>query len=213
MLTIRDFEKKYSGRLILSIPRVEFAPGIHWVKGENGSGKSTLFKSISGMIPFGGSILFDDGTSLSRQRKEYLQRVTYSEAEPLYPGFITAFDLFSFIGTARGASQNEQRHYYEMFGISDYLDNSCESYSSGMLKKVSLALSFLGSPKVIVLDEPLITLDASAQTTLLSLIAHEIQNNNTTFLISSHQQIIFPHIKIKNTFVIKNKTLISEDEH
>jgi ABC-2 type transport system ATP-binding protein len=210
MLTIRDFEKKYSDRLILSIPYAEFIPGVHWIKGENGSGKSTLFKSISGMIPFDGSISFDDGTSLRRDRKEYLQRVTYCEAEPSYPGFISAFDLFTFVGKARGAKEKEQRHYSTMFGIDDYLFNSCESYSSGMLKKVSLALSFLGSPELIVLDEPLITLDSTSQAILLSLIQSHVQNNATTFLISSHQQITFPEIQFKNTFTIKDKTLVKE---
>ena len=90
MLSIRNFTKKYSDRLILSIPEIDFVRGVYWIKGENGAGKSTLFKAIAGMIPFQGTITFADGTGVTTHRKKYLQRVAYAEAEPVYPTFAAA---------------------------------------------------------------------------------------------------------------------------
>lgn len=170
MLTVRKFSKKYSERLILSIPELTFSPGVHWVKGENGSGKSTLFRSIAGLIPFEGSIAFSDGVCMRTHAREFLQRVTYGEAEPVYPGFVSAADLFAFVGSARHASQAERDSLMHSFGIKEYSTQPSFSYSSGMLKKVSLAMCFLADPQVVVLDEPFVTLDAAAQQTLAWLI-------------------------------------------
>jgi ABC-2 type transport system ATP-binding protein len=89
--------------------------------------------------------------------------------------------------------------------------NSCQSYSSGMLKKVSLALSFLGDAKVTVLDEPFITLDAGAQKTLVELISILAEREEKTFLISSHQLIESMGMKINRTLNIQDKKLLPEN--
>jgi ABC-2 type transport system ATP-binding protein len=210
MLSIRNFSKKYSDRLILEIPTFDFASGAHWVRGENGSGKSTLFKAIAGMIPFEGEIFFSNGISFKRNPKGYLQRVTYSEAEPLFPGFISARDLFSFVGKARRASLTERKYYLSAFDIDEYELENCATYSSGMSKKVSIALAFLGRPDVIVLDEPLITLDAVAQSVLTELIRESIEKG-TTFLVSSHQQIDRRNIRLSGIYTLSNKQLLRQD--
>ena len=209
MLTVRKFSKKYSERLILSIPELSFPAGVHWIKGENGAGKSTLFRSIAGLIPFEGSIAFSDGVCMRTQAKKFLQRVTYGEAEPVYPGFVSARDLVTFVGNARHASQAERDSLLESFGINEYWAQPSFSYSSGMLKKVSLAMCFLGDPQVIVLDEPFVTLDASAQQTLASLIRDFVTKKETLILISS-QQTFDQLIPIKSVFTIHEKSLMQE---
>jgi ABC-2 type transport system ATP-binding protein len=209
MLSIRNFSKKYHGRTILSVAEIDFSPGVYWIKGENGSGKSTFFKSVCGLIPFEGEILLG-GFALKKDRKAYLQQVSYSEAEPSYPGFLTAHDLITFVGSARGSSEQKQLEIMSIFGLQEYAKNGCQSYSSGMLKKVSLALSFLGDTKVILLDEPFITLDAGSQKTLVGLIKGLAASGEKTFLISSHQSIENSGMTFNGTLVIKDKKLLPE---
>jgi ABC-2 type transport system ATP-binding protein len=207
MLEIHNYSKRYGDHLILEINALTLTSGMIWVKGENGSGKSTFFKSVAGLIPFEGSIKFPDGISPQKKPVDYRLRVNYSEAEPLYPTFLSANDLIRFVAGARKSSFDQQQHYIQAFGIESFMHSPCGSYSSGMLKKVSLVMAFLGNSSLIILDEPLITLDAESRNILTNLIRdRQRDRNDMLFLVSSHQQI--DNIPISKAYTILNKTLV-----
>lgn len=205
MLSINRFSKSYNDQLVLSVNALTLLPGIHWIKGENGSGKSTLFKAIAGLIPFDGEIQLNN-YNLKKNACAYRKLVNYSEAEPLYPGFLTPKDLVRFIGSTKGSPLKQQEYFADVFGIKEYYEKTFETFSSGMLKKVSLAIAFLGMPKVIILDEPLITLDIASRKILFDIISESLKNE-IIFLISSHQTIDDLNIPITNTYTIANKTI------
>ena len=79
-----------------------------------------------------------------------------------------------------------------------------------MLKKVSLTLAFLGSPKVIILDEPLITLDETARRILFALIQQYNEKQDVIFLLSSHQLLEDTQLLLKGIFSIRDKTIHPE---
>ena len=97
----------------------------------------------------------------------------------------------------------------DILGVDDYLQNPTGSYSSGMLKKLSLLLAFIGQPKWILLDEPLTTLDQSSQKTLCELIMQQWQQKNISFIITSHHDIENAAIHFDKTFLLKDKQLLS----
>ncbi len=208
MPTIQNFSKRFNDHLILEVSHQEFLPGVYWIKGENGSGKTTLFKSMAGIIPFEGEIAFQDGIEIKKDPQVYRKRVNYSEAEPTYPGFLTAKDMIRFIGKVKNESIENQETYTKTFGVDGFFDKPCETFSSGMMKKLSLVMAFFGDPKLIILDEPLITLDEQARNILFDLIRTKVKSGNTTFLISSHQSISASDLEIIQTLKIENKKLI-----
>ncbi|HZY78172.1 MAG TPA: ATP-binding cassette domain-containing protein [Cyclobacteriaceae bacterium] len=210
MLRFTNFSKSYNDHLVIAIPELELEAGVYWIRGENGSGKSTLFKSIAGLVPYKGMIAFSDKTDLREQPLEFRRRVNFSEAEPLFPGFLTSKDLIRFVGSAKGASISQQDEIIAKLGINLFVDQRCETYSSGMLKKLSIALGFLGDPKVIILDEPLITLDEWARNKLLGMIAEIDRKGDVITLLSSHQELDMPDLHIRRKFRIVNKSLTPE---
>ncbi len=205
MLTIKGYRKAYNGVTVPTVPELTLSKGIFWIKGDNGSGKSTFFKSVAGIIPHEGTIDYLDINSI-KQPTTYRKLVNYAEAEPSFPGFLTCKDLVRFVGKTRGASREQQDHFSKTFGIDQFFTKPCETFSSGMLKKLSLAIAFLGSPKIIILDEPLITLDLNARLVLNSVI-NEASQSGISFLISSHQLLDDLSLSVTDTFAINNKML------
>lgn len=184
MLRIANYRKAYGPDPVLTIPRLELPGGIYWLKGKNGAGKTTLLKSVAGLIPFDGEISVM-GLSLRQQRRAYTKTVSFAEAEPVYPSFLTGQELLGFYLQTKGGNKQNAIQIGEALGIASFLSQKVETYSSGMLKKLSLLLCFCGSPTLLLLDEPFITLDESAVTELQRLIA----TKNASFIISSHQEL------------------------
>ena len=189
MIQFKDYKKNYGNTLILEFPVMELEHNIYWLKGENGSGKTTLIKSIAGLVPFEGEISVE-GFHIKKHRIQYRNIVNYAEAEPLYPGFLTGSDLARFYAKVKSADAGQVTSLIKAFGISDYIANKTGTYSSGMAKKLSLALGFMGRPKLILLDEPLITLDQHAVEALKNAIV-ECYRAGVSFIITSHQEIDF----------------------
>ncbi|NJM26643.1 MAG: ABC transporter ATP-binding protein [Bacteroidia bacterium] len=206
MLCLSQFTKSYGALTVLKIDQLQFEPGIHWIRGENGSGKTTLFKSLSGLLPCEGSVTLGD-IDLHRQPVDYRRRVNYSEAEPLYPGFLTAKDLVRFVGKAKGADIPQQSELVSRFGVIRYFEHPCETFSSGMIKKLSLVLAFLGQPDVVILDEPLITLDEAARKVLFAIVDERLREKPMIFLVSSHQPFEAGALRINHEYVVSNQTV------
>ncbi|MGG7661513.1 ABC transporter ATP-binding protein [Dyadobacter sp. BHUBP1] len=209
VLEISQLTQRYGEREILSIPAFAIEKGIYWIQGENGAGKSTLFRTLAGMLPFEGNIRLDNKYDLKKHPVEYRLRLNLGEAEPLYPSFLTPADLIAFVAEAQRASRGQSDKLIKAFGI-NYLQNPFGSCSSGMVKKVSLLLAFLGDPSLIILDEPLITIDREAREVLFELIK-EYHHNGVTFLLSSHQLFEQEGLHVSRSFRLKNKTLVATD--
>ncbi|MFC5624367.1 ABC transporter ATP-binding protein [Algoriphagus winogradskyi] len=184
MLEIQHFKKTYPTGFQMEIDSLHLAKGIHLIKGENGSGKSTLLKAVVGIHDFEGEIKLD-GISLKKEPISFRKLVNYSEAEPLFPDFLSMDELIAFAAETKGADQSQIPVLKEILGIGDFSKNPIATYSSGMLKKTGLILAFLGKPSLIILDEPYTTIDVGTQQRLTELIHRELEGG-VSFLLTSH---------------------------
>lgn len=205
MFQLNQVLKKYDQHTILQIPTLAIGPGLHWLKGTNGSGKSTFMKMISGMIPFEGEITLN-GIDLKKNPVLYKRQLSYAEAEPLYPEFLTGADLIAFYNTLRKADEKESHELIARFGITEYYKNPIGTYSSGMAKKLSLVLAFIGKTTFILLDEPFVTLDVATVQTLLTTIK-EFQQQGCQFIFTSHQSPETAALPITSNLVAENHTI------
>ncbi len=204
MLQIKNYYKSYEGHVVLEIDNLTVPKGIHWVIGKNGSGKSTFFKSIAGITEFKGKILFE-GEPVAKVSSKL--KINYAEAEAQLPDYLAGRDILSFVAKTKKGPANQLSNLVELFGIESFWKNSISTYSSGMLKKISLIIGFLGNPRLIILDEPFILIDAITLEKLYRLIREEALAGNTSFLISSHQEIDFGILDLGNTYLIENQQI------
>ncbi|GAB3913990.1 hypothetical protein GCM10028803_58730 [Larkinella knui] len=206
MLAVRNFRKDYHNRLVLAIPQMDFPAGIHWLKGRNGSGKTTFFRSVAGLLPFEGSMVLDGRYDIRRQPVEYRLRVNYGEAEPLYPQFLTGWELIRWVAATKRAPASQVDELIDLFGIREFIKTPIGTYSSGMLKKTSLVLAFLGNPQLILLDEPLITLDQATTQAVIDRIRQN-REQGISFLLSSHQDVDPSELPVDSVWLVQHQTL------
>jgi len=208
MLSFKNFKKSYGAYPALKVPDLTLQPGIYWIKGVNGSGKSTLLKSIAGVLAFDGDILLDGSISLKNDPVAYRKLVNFSEAEALFPDFITGTELIDLFITAKDGEEGQEQALLDSMKMQSFVDRPVGTYSSGMLKKLSLLLAFLGEPKLILLDEPLITIDAASLEILYTWIADYHRAKGTTFLLTSHQPLDAAILPEARQLLVEDQTLI-----
>lgn len=206
MLSLYSFRKSFGSQLILDVPELQFQKGVHWIKGRNGSGKSTFFNCLAGLSPYQGTIKLDE-FNLRHRPEHYKLKVSYSQSEPAFPEFLTANDLIAFFAKLKGADNGQAEALKEALGVTAYADSVSGSYSSGMLKKLSIVLAFLGKPDWIILDEPLITLDKEAQQIVTDMIV-EKRAEGVSFLFATHQDFENAYIEATDVYEVKDQSIV-----
>lgn len=208
MLKLTEIRKDFSGVKILDIPSFGLQTGIYWLQGFNGSGKTTLMRMIAGICPFQGEIELND-ISLHSYPLQYRKLVSWAAAEPLYPAHITGKEMIVFYKDVRKDENSHIDFLIEYFGVKDYIKNPMGTYSSGMNKRLSLLLAFIGKAPLILLDEPLATLDSGAAQFLPGLIKKYNKEYGVSFIFSSHQSIDAGLLQPDRKFLIEANTIHS----
>jgi len=204
MLEILEARKSYHGTSVLYIPMLNLGEGLYWIRGVNGSGKTTLLKMIAGLLPFEGEIVLR-GINQHVSPASYRRLVSWAEAEPLYPSFITGKDLVSFYKEVRKAQDSQVTRLISLLEIQSFLHRPLGDYSAGMVKRLSLLLAFIGDMPLILLDEPLATLDAEGSARLPELIREYREERGVSFIFSSHQSLVC--LCVDRKFEIGEKTI------
>lgn len=205
MLTFNQVSKSYTTHRVLSVPGLTIPAGTYWLEGANGSGKTTLLKIIAGITPFNGTLQFNK-IDIKKSPVAYRDCISFAEAEPLYPPMVTGWELIRFVQHARKETDQQVHTLIERTGIANFINRPVGQYSSGMVKKLSLMMAFIGQPHLILLDEPLITLDVNFVSVLLALI-REKQVEGISFVITSHQPFEETDLALHGKLLMKDETL------
>lgn len=186
LLQFTDFRKRYGPKTVLARQSFDMTGGIHLLTGPNGSGKSTLLKILAGMIPFEGQIELLGQITLQQDHRAHRLAVSYAEAEPLFPPYLTGQYLVDLFITLKEGQLAQLATLKEILGITDYFDQKIATYSSGMKKKLALCLSMVGNPRLILLDEPFNTLDPDSRLHLEQYLA-QLAAQGIHLLLATHQ--------------------------
>ena len=133
--------------------------------------------------------------------------VNFAEAEPLFPEFLTGTEMLALFAAAKGAPKGQEVYFIESMNMQSYINRPIGTYSSGMLKKLSLLLAFIGHPQLILLDEPLITIDTDALMVLYKWINKLNAEDGVSFMLSSHQILDAEIIGNTSLLEVENQSL------
>lgn len=214
MITIENLSKKYGVHTVLNVGQLSIPTGQSFgLVGNNGAGKTTLFSLLLDLIqPSSGHIINNE---VQVNTSEAWKPFTSSFIDETFLiGYLTPEEYFYFIGDLRGQNKAdvdallasyEDFFHGEILGQKKYL----RDLSKGNQKKAGIVASFIGNPKVVILDEPFANLDPTTQIRLKQIIKELVQQEDVTVLISSHDLI---HVtEVCERIVVLNKGEVVKD--
>jgi ABC-2 type transport system ATP-binding protein len=187
-LEARGLELRIGKRTLLHPMSFFLAPGrTLGVVGHNGAGKTTLFHVLLGLkFPVAGEIrLFgrDHRDPRSRKGLGYVPERPYLNLDLRFGAFLRFHA--GLIGLSGDALRRETVRVADEVGLGAHLDQRFRTFSKGMLQKAVLAQASLGSPGLLILDEPLSGLDPESREAVKSRMQAWKQEGRT-LVFSSH---------------------------
>ena len=189
MIEVKHLTKKYGSGVAVSDLSFKVESGkIYGFLGPNGAGKSTTMNIIAGCLaPTEGQVLIG-GYDICEEPDEAKRLIGYlPEQPPLYPD-MTPEEYLTFVGRAkglRGAELHEEIEYVmDATCIGGMRSRLIKNLSKGYKQRVGIAQAMLGSPEIIILDEPTVGLDPRQIIYIRSLIKKLDERH--TVILSSH---------------------------
>ena len=152
--------------------------------GRNGAGKSTLLKVMAGILPVQRGVVLDrKGTA---QPPEALRRMVGHMPEQVrWQGKRTLLAMLQELAVMDGGRLDLVEGAIRLVGLQEQMDLPMDSLSQGMRQRLTLASAMLGSPEVLLLDEPYNGLDPAAARSLTRVLTRLAQRG-VSVVISSH---------------------------
>ncbi len=161
--------------------------------GHNGAGKSTLIKLILGLIAPSGGRLQVLGQSPWRAHA-LRRRIGYLPESATFYGNLTGRELLDYLARLKQAPRAQIATLLDRVGLAHAADRRIGTYSKGMRQRLGLAQALLGSPDLVLLDEPTTGLDPQATRELYRIVG-ELRADGRCVLVSSHLLAeLEPHI-------------------
>lgn len=186
LLTVSDVSKVYDKKPAIKNISFSFESGkCVALIGPNGAGKTTILRILAGLLkPSSGSILFK-----GLQTNDDIRKVIgYLPQYPQFPGWMTGKEFLVFSGELAFLSKDDATQraetLMEKMGISEAKNKSIKTYSGGMKQRLGIAQAIIHKPKLLMLDEPVSSLDPIGRREVLTLM--EELKESMTILFSTH---------------------------
>ena len=191
-LRVKNLEFKVANKTILNKKNFSVSKGKHvLISGLSGSGKTTLMNLMSGLLkPTSGFVSFEEN-DFSKLTEENIDQIRSKNF-----GFIfqrlhlikhLTVEQNILLGLNKDQSPNIDELIYDI-GLKNKHTQLAKNLSFGESQRVVIARGIINSPKVIFADEPTSSLDDKNTKKVLELIFSQAKKNNSTIIISSHDE-------------------------
>jgi ABC-2 type transport system ATP-binding protein len=187
VITVRGVSKRYRQVLAVDNVTLDVRPGeVYALLGLNGAGKTTLIRMLLGMVrPTGGT--------LEVRKRQVTDRVVWSqvgylvESPSAYPELSVRENLEVVRRLRKIADRSSVDYAIDLFGLGPYADRRARALSLGNLQRLGLAKAFLHRPQLLVLDEPVNSLDPAGVVEVRTMLVNLAREQGVTVFLSSHR--------------------------
>jgi len=181
----RDRHKVAVDDLTLSANRGE----IFGLLGPNGAGKTTTLRMLATLIRPDRGDAWVDGCSIVSQPEEVRAKIAFLTSELKLEDFFTPNYLYDFFSQLHGVPADtaaaRKKALFERFGIDKFAEVKVANLSTGMKQKVSIVISLVHNPDIIIFDEPTNGLDVITARTVTDYL-QELRAEGKSIILSTH---------------------------
>ncbi|MCH1983189.1 ABC transporter ATP-binding protein [Ruminococcus sp. OA3] len=184
---IEHLSKRFDKKEVLKDISFSFDSGrIYGLLGRNGAGKTTLFNCVNRDMKTDGGRFFIDETD--GEREVSVKDVGYVLSTPTVPEFLTGREFLKFFMEINQGSIQEPKsidEYFDMMNIEqEDRDKLLKDYSHGMKNKMQMLINIIAQPNILLLDEPLTSLDVVVAEEMKQLLRS--QKDGRIIIFSTH---------------------------
>lgn len=186
--TMSSATKSFDKQKVLDNINLELQAGkIVGIIGPSGAGKSTAIRCLMGMekLDQGSADIFDT----KMPNRKILKRIGYmGQNDALYDDLSGKENLVFFgslMGLTGTALDRAIEKNMQLVDLLDFLNKPVKTYSGGMKRRLSLAITLLSNPDLLVLDEPTVGIDPSLRVAIWEQL-RELANNNKGIIVTTH---------------------------
>jgi ABC-2 type transport system ATP-binding protein len=191
-IVVRGLTKRYGGEPgVLALDRLDLdvpAGSVFGLLGPNGAGKTTTLRMLAGLAHPSGGTATVAGTPIDGAGPALTRRIGYLDQDPRYYGWATGSEIVMLVGLLHGmrgaALEARTREVLAQVGLTEAAGRRLATYSGGMRQRLGIAQALVNRPPLLILDEPVSSLDPEGRRDLLALIA--ALRGSTTVLFSTH---------------------------
>lgn len=186
LLTVLNLTKKYDSKTVVKNVSFAFQPGkCIALIGPNGAGKTTILKTLTGLLkPTNGTITFAD----MKKDADIRKFIGYLPQYPVFYDWMTGKEFLIYCAQLalipKFEAEKRADELLEKVGIKDAGSQRITKYSGGMKQRLGIAQAIIHKPKLLMLDEPVSSLDPIGRREVLTLM--EEMKKDMTILFSTH---------------------------
>lgn len=191
LISINGLRYSYGHNVALDLDRVVIPSGTTALLGPNGAGKTTLLRLLATVAaPQVGSVFVDgDDISEPASRLALRRRLGYAGQLDNLPDRMRVSEYCDYIAALKEIGPRRRRRRWSEYvlgevALTGHEEDRISSLSGGMRRRLVLAQSLLGHPELLVLDEPLVSLDAERRSAIVRLIAASAEIRST--VVATH---------------------------
>ncbi len=185
--------RSYGSTVALHPTDLTLERGVVGLLGPNGAGKSTLLRILAtAMPPTAGRVVVagHEVTSSMAERTAARRRIGYLPQEVQFPRRMTAFGFLDYVAVLKEWTETETRHsevrrVLDLVQLGADLRKQVSALSGGQRRRLAIAQALMGSPDLVILDEPTTGLDPEQRTALRGILSGFATTG--TVLLSTHQ--------------------------